>query len=96
MHVITFRICFSCLLIFQPFQILSMLWSGTGFYVNVKLKEQKKVLDVHAIMTNYHVYLEMKQYDTDMVAVFHYEDAGKSSSEIPLAPLKLFAHSEVQ
>ena len=73
-----------------------MLWSGTGFYVNVKLKKQNKVLDVHAIMTNYHVYLEMKHHDTDMVAAFHYKVAGKRNSEIPLEPLKLFAHSEVQ
>lgn len=73
-----------------------MPWSGTGFYVNVKLNKQAKVIDVHAIMTNYHVYLEMKQHDTDMVAVFHYEDAGKRSSEISLAPVELFARSAVQ
>ena len=70
-----------------------MSWSGTGFYVNVKLKKNGKVNDVHCIMTNHHVYLEMIRRGDNMVAIFHYEDSEKKSFELPLVPFKLLARS---
>ncbi len=75
--------------------ISSETWSGTGFYADVKLKKKDEILDVHCIMTNYHVFLQNIQYGEDMVAVFHHEGTEKEPFELPLVPFNLLAHSEV-
>ena len=75
--------------------ISSKSWSATGFYANVKLKKHDKLFNVHCIMTNYHVFLEMKKRGDGMVAVFHHESTEKESNEFALEPFVLFAHSKV-
>ena len=65
-------------------------WRGTGFYVNVKLKEKI----IGCIMTNYHVYCEMKKSNDGMAAVFCYEKTEKDAFELPLVPFKLLAQSK--
>ena len=71
--------------------VYSDSWRGTGFYVNVKLKEKY----IGCIMTNYHVYFEMKKSNDGMVAVFYYE-MQKDAFELPLVPFKLLAQSKVE
>ncbi len=80
----------------KNYLISSKLWSGTGFYVEVKLKKPNKELDIHCIMTNYHVYLEMNKRGDDMVAVFHHESTEKEPFELPLVPFKLHAQNKVE
>ena len=47
-------------------------------------------------MTNYHVLLQSKQHDGELVAVFDYESTEKESSELPLVPFRVLAHSQRQ
>jgi hypothetical protein len=45
-------------------------------------------------MTNYHVFLETKKRDDNMVAVFHHESTEKEAFELPLVPFELHAQSK--
>ena len=47
-------------------------------------------------MTNYHVLLQSKQRDGELVAVFDYESTEKESSELPLVPFRVLAQSQRQ
>ena len=47
-------------------------------------------------MTNYHVLLESKQRDSELVAVFDYESTEKESCELPLVPFRVLAQSQRQ
>ena len=66
-------------------------WSGTGFYVNVKIKNQNKEWNVHGIMTNYHVFGEKETHGGEMAAVFHHEGKEKKPFKISLVPFILVA-----
>jgi hypothetical protein len=54
----------------------------------------KKQDEVHCIVTNYHVFREMKEHGDGMVAVFHHENTEKESFELSLVPVMLLAHSK--
>ena len=55
----------------------------------MKLKNEGQTLDFDCVMTNYdNIFLQMED-DSDVVAVFHNENAEKETFEIPLAPFRL-------
>jgi hypothetical protein len=76
--------------------ICSKSWSGTGFYVNIKLKQKNvgNLVNVGCIMTNYHVYAEMEESGDGMTAIFNHESTEKEAFEVPLVPFKLIARSK--
>ena len=77
--------------------MFSKQWSGTGFYVNVKLEKEGRKLDCHCIITTYDdIFLEMKRDSNDMVAVFYQESDEKEVFELPLVPFILLAHSRTE